>query len=352
MKSRAESPSLDDQEALPFYECLSKATCGPNDKGVCVWSMSPAVTDCLLSAKPPSNRTPHRDFHVHWDTLEGAPPAVYSPYESLAHIDSLGLTTGYLVTNTYLAHRAPELSVDDLVGINRTYSDILGTHPNRNKYRMLCGVSFQRADAPKLAAQCLAIPRVRGIKLRDFTVDTPAALEKFETVVKQANAPGALILSHFGSYEHFGPPPSDLRERATEDTSKIVRVMDANRNATLIIAHSGFGSFIDAKALGEIGDHYRDNPNLPRNIYLEISDALVSSESGHVRSSASDAIESLRRFGLEWVLYGSDYIEGPTDVGLLNTLSMVGLSKEELQTIMLDNGAKLEAQHSQLRFAP
>lgn len=295
-----------DAEAFPFYACLEGATCGPGASGRCGWQTTPAADECLRNSEPPAGRIPHADFHVHWDHPEQTTPGIYAPYESLATIDAMGITTGMLITNTYKAYLTPNMTVDELVAINQRYSEILSSHPHGSKYQILCGVSFERDDAAAFAARCLELPKVRGIKLRNFTVRRAEDLQKLESLLKLANERRALVLSHFGAPE--GPPGGDDGGPAgMEDTQEIVSIMDGLPNATLVIAHSGRSSFVGRPQLEWIGQHYRDNPSSVRNIYIETSSSFARTEDGKPREDAEAWVRSWRSFGLERVVFGSDY---------------------------------------------
>lgn len=303
-------------EALPFYACFEGATCGPVAANDCSWTMTPEIIDCLQNSPPPTNRIPHADFHVHWDSMRDTRGVVgiFSPYESLAYIDSLGITSGLLITNTYRAHQSLSTTVGELLDINRRYSEILSSHPHAANYQLLCGVSFQRDDAVDLAARCLELPKVRGIKLRDFTVRRPEDLHKFETLVGLASARDSLVLSHFGNdAQDVGTEDGASSPGAMEDVQRIVAVMDRLPRATLIIAHSGVGASFGWKDYAWIGEHYRASPQLVPNIYIETSDSIASAEGGGLRPNARAWIESWRPFGMDRVIFGSDFATLPRE---------------------------------------
>jgi predicted TIM-barrel fold metal-dependent hydrolase len=227
-----------------------------------------------------------------------------SPHESLAYIDALGIGAGMLITNTYVVSSKPQPSAPERVALNKQYADILERHPHASHYKILCGVPFQRDDAEEVAAGCLPIPRVRGLKLRNFNIQSAEDSRKFEALVKLANGYGALILAHFAPLPSQGEDPNS---KNLEETQKLVTIMDRFPRAILVIAHSGTGSFVGPAQYAWIGDHYRQNPGTVRNIYIETSDSFDSADRGTVREDAETWIRSWKPFGLDRVVYGSDY---------------------------------------------
>jgi predicted TIM-barrel fold metal-dependent hydrolase len=292
----------DTPEALPFYACFEGATCAATDGNSCGWTMTPARIECLQKSELPPGRIPHADLHVHWDHPEKSLPGIHSPYESLAYIDATGVTSAMLITNTYQAHKTPAMTTDEVIAINRRYSEILVQHPRGAGYRILCGVSFQRDDAVETASRCLALPKVVGFKLRGFTVRRPEDLAKLEALVAVANDRGAIVLAHLGSFDE--PAPA---EDALAETKKIVTLMDRAPKAKLLIAHAGFGSFLGRAEYAAIGEHYRADPAAVRNIYLETSDSFADYEDGQPRPDAEAWLTSWRAFGIDRVVFGSDY---------------------------------------------
>jgi predicted TIM-barrel fold metal-dependent hydrolase len=266
-----------------------------------------------------------------------------SPHESLAYIDAMGITRGMLIANTYLAHKNMNMSTEDILHINKNYSDVLSSHPHASNYGILCGVSFQRADAVEVAKGCLEIPNVRGIKVRGVTIHNAGDVGTFARLAEVADAHDAMILSHFGKIADATPPSSDDESDAMSDTKELVKIMDRLPYAKLLIAHSGISSFIGWSEYAWIGEHYKANPQIAKNIFIEASDSFFSADSFRVRPDADAWLASWRPFGIDRVVFGSDFAENlPWKTESLDYLqSTTVLSRAEAANVVRVTGERL-----------
>ena len=257
------------------------------------------------------------DFHVHFgmqihENLD--------EYESelqriLNYCTTLKIQRAIIITPTYQQSRYDN-NKSHIKATNAKISQLISAHPDR--LLGLAGVSIHRDDAVEVAKECLELPGIIGIKLRNFTLDPETngnyfgppmtMFERFEKLIKLAHRKKTIVLAHFSD---------DVK---LETTMSLLQLMNKYPDAKLIIAHSGVSSFIGLEGLNYIGQEYEKFPQMPRNIYIDIAKSFGMGSLGihwdpkqekyiHTAkwSDAKDYIQAWKTFGIDRVLYGSDY---------------------------------------------
>lgn len=265
------------------------------------------------------------DTHVHlngrfekaiWDQ-KGVDPTTEGEYraELKSALDRSGARMNFVITPTFAVRPGFKVGAAELKRVNEVASRALALESSRA--RGLCGIPILREDALEIAGHCLALPGMIGAKVREFPLEGDV-LKRFEGLLRQVADRNGVVLAHFD----YGRDTTGIAGRAGS-AETLLRVMASQPRATLIIAHAGTRSEIGLDGIARIGKHYRENPGVPRNLYLETSfaweqsgaDAYPNPDSAFRSEWAKTAaiLNSWREFGLDWVLYGSDIMlpEGP-----------------------------------------
>ena len=269
------------------------------------------------------------DFHLHlFSEIQLDLDSYRVEIERILKIQNL--KKAVLITPTYLQSRH-ELSLvgnnvlntpSHIRNSNLRISELISSHAGR--VYGLCGESIHRDDAIQVASDCLKLPGMIGIKIRNFALDphlngdhfgAPDTIERrFESLLRLANEKGAIILSHFSGGEGlFGN---------VVESERLFNIVKKYPYAKLVIAHSGIQSFVGLNGLAYFGDQYARHSikEVPRNVYIEISKTFSMAGVGvkwdpvqkkyiHTANwnEALDFIHAWRKFGIDHVLYGSDF---------------------------------------------
>lgn len=154
----------------------------------------------------------------------------------------------------------------------------------------------------------------RGLKLHlqavKETLTNPKTRSRFETISKTAGEQGLLILVHAGLQD-------------PKEAEVLFEIAKAQPKTTFIFAHILGRNFATLARLA------------PSNVFVEVSAVLPL-----LRHKKAEVVASLRKFGIEKVLFGSDWpVYHPTE--MLAVLKSYGFSEREMNMIISENAARL-----------
>jgi predicted TIM-barrel fold metal-dependent hydrolase len=213
-----------------------------------------------------------------------------------------------VITPSFMPTHFEFSTEEELSSVNVRVSNAIKAESGR--FLGLCGIPLRLDFAMNVARHCLSLPRMVGFKVRFYLIDeigTSESWKNLEKLVALADEKKTIVLAHFrgGRVDEKG------RQWIGDPTQTklLIDLMATHPNASLVIAHSGIDSFVGLNGLTQIGENYRSHPNLPRNIYLEISQSVMQTF-GHGGAKSWEGFEPIiqawRDFGMDRVLLGSD----------------------------------------------
>lgn len=224
------------------------------------------------------------DFHTHLQSSakEGSK---FSLSHLLSALDEAGidkavvLSSGYRVK--YYEHEKAQAENDFINSLRLKNSRLIA----------FCGVPLLADWALEEIKRCRTLG-IKGIKLHPLNegadLRNQAVLEKFRKIAEYADQEAMTILLD-----------SDWLDSAI--TTSISTIAMKNKNAKFIFAHAFFTNFRDMFALASMREFF---PDYGSNLYVDISATIFSYRNHPER----DLLEwNLRYFGLNRVLFGSDY---------------------------------------------
>jgi predicted TIM-barrel fold metal-dependent hydrolase len=250
---------------------------------------------------------------------------------SMAHIygsgefrEALGLTPG-----------------DETERVRRA-NDHVAREVARDPVRLVgfCAFNPLRPYATAEMLRCRQDPGLRGIKLHlpngGVQLGNPQHRERLAAIVAHAESEDRPILLHVVGWGHE-PSEADWEAFWQE-------VVAPHPEVELYLAHGGGGGgYRGASRLG-IRTGARILPSLDRRprVFIELSGTVLAEETDGVPASRPAELQELagdlRSFGLEWVVFGSDYpVFSPKDfAGALQRL--LPLAPEEFRQILSNRG--------------
>ncbi len=238
----------------------------------------------------------------------------------------------------------------------------------------ICGIDLREDDYLLNAENCLNLKKMKGIKLHfyvknEYLIDPQGkqseTFRKFEKLLQLVNKKKGYLLIHFNTNKNvprtevgMGVANASYEELMignNEEVTALLEITKDNPNAKIIIAHSGLGQTIGLDGIKQIGMYYKTHPNVTPNIYIETSAILASLAGATPRvrprswppneeyykelwKARTDVTNSWKAFGVERVLFGSDFPGDTLDnaIDLLN--SNEDLTDAERNSILYQNG--------------
>ena len=224
-------------------------------------------------------------------------------------------------------------------------NDHVGRQVARDPERLVgfCAFNPLRPYATAEMLRCHQDPGLRGIKLHlpngGVRLSEPEHLERLAGVMTHAAAEGRPVLLHVVGWEH-APSEEDWRGFWRE-------VVAPHPEVEMYLAHGGGGGgYRGASRLGMRTGAEVLGPLDPRpRVFIELSGSVLAEETDGVPASRPEELQELaddlRSFGLEWVVFGSDYpVFSPRDfAGALHRL--LPLASEELRQVLSNRGPSL-----------
>ena len=245
----------------------------------------------------------------------------------------------------------------------------------KSKFYGLCGVNlwWSLDLIEDVVQECLSLPGNIGIKLH-FSVNknilsksepepvsglgqdldmTDSSINKFRKLASLVNKTGGVVLIHFANdlVQH----PTESYETQNTETELFLDVANHNPNVNFVIAHAGMGQLIGIHGLNFLGNYYSKNPQVKRNIFVDISKlAYQISYPNHVLEhdtpaeqtayisfwkNNNEVVSALRNFSMQYVLYGSD-LSGETEdwLPVLALTLIPNFTEDEKNLIFKKNG--------------
>lgn len=242
-------------------------------------------------------------------TKSKPPPAPVTADQLIASMDRAGIARALVLsTGYYLGGAGPDTTprlvpVNDKVQAVQLENDWFASEVARfpERLAMACGVNPMEDYAIAEMARCKQMPQVRAVEMKvgehGDRIDLTDAgdLAKLRRFFSAANDHRMPIVIHLGSAGEFG---------RTEVRNFLNEVVSAAPDIPVQIAHMGFHS---VEALSEFADARAGGDPLTRNLYFDFS---IGSFADLNPATATFIAESIRKIGLENVLYASDELPG------------------------------------------
>ncbi len=240
-----------------------------------------------------------------------------------------------------------------------------------------CGIDLRDDAFLALAHECLSEAPMAGIKLH-FSLnhgylvgvdgERTETYQRLHALAALVSARGGIFLIHFNQNKravpfamggHAAASSEEVLQGDPEEVAAFLDIASEAQGAHFVIAHSGLMQTIGLDGLTAIGDHFRANPGLTHNIYLDTSAILASlgalspqilppvgnfSDPDYARrlwEARPDVTRAWRSFGIDHVLFGSDHpvdtLEGA--VGILR--ANPALTEDEFRAILHGNAQRM-----------
>lgn len=285
-----------------------------------------------------------------------------NPYKDFKENQNKGLVAHqFIISESYLypdpsGYYKDEITEKMKEGENRRVSGFTEENPGTLG---LCGANLIWEDVVDVTRKCLELKNMVGVKLHlmrsDLRQIDALRVSTFQQVVKLLNEKGGILLVHFG-----GHPFSD-KKGFIEYTESLLKIAVESPKVKFVIAHSGYQQWIGFNGLVLIGEYFKNHPELQRNIYADTSAVLIASaqkgaterigkndsplptdeEIQKLWSKQSDVVETWRQFGMDYVLFGSDFPFYDQETEVKSITLNPFLTDEEKEKILILNGNKL-----------
>ena len=237
---------------------------------------------------------------------------------------------------------------------------------SKGKFRGLCDPSFHKPYAVEQVRECMKMPGMIGVGELNLNGDgsfssthttAPAKIflgqkkqgrQRFEAIAEAVQVAGGGTIS-----VHL----ADAHDPSSSEVDSLLEIARKYPKVTFIICHSGLFHGDGSKGFGleglkKIGKHFRDNPELPKNIWTDLSAVagnLVLEDAFPDRCSflarQAELADAWREFGINRVLFASDGAVGPgglvsadwTDKSITGIISNPFLTAAEKQMIFSGN---------------
>lgn len=262
------------------------------------------------------------DIHVHVSSYRQG-DMTFDPDRALFALWAGGLNRAGIISGAYVSSGNPNCKEDKdgrclpdrewTKSENNFIASTVKKEPN--KFIGFCGVDLNAEWAFEEINRCSEIG-LNGLKMHTLangiSLLKQENYKKVNNLINLAGSLGLKILIH-GIF-------SDNKE-----SNKLIEIINNNPQTTIIVGHM-LGN--DYKSILEI-----KNPNA----FIEISAALVQQ---YFKNNKEDVAKYLRKFGIEKVLFGSDWpVIHPSET--LKVLKEYPFTKEELEKIIWKNAEKL-----------
>ena len=275
------------------------------------------------------------DDHVHF----GLPQGMAAARAEFAKMPMGLFAHQFLLSNAY---RFPEENAND---INQQVSVLAAEQPKR--FTGFCGVNLKWKEALSITRACLALPGMKGIKLHSYSTKAYLSgpngdqyVQKVEEILSSVQDLKPLVMWH--------PEPDWVSTQyppGEREWLKIRRIVEHHPDVTFIIAHSGDEGFLD-----NWDQTSRQQGHAPRNVYLDLSCRFQPIGNGPALAVTyllpDYFLERWRRFGLERVLFGSDYPLHPPENLLKAIMTETSLSAKEKNLILFENEERFLREHN------
>ena len=264
-----------------------------------------------------SYRGPVIDVHTHVTQIT-LPPSRPQGAEALRGLcEEANVTrTGVLVMAHHDEPNETRQLNDDVIALARDSNGLFYPVPSVHPADSWAGEELER----------LAGLGVRWLKLHPNTQGFDVADPAVATLISQCATLGLTVL--FDAYSPMDPA----------QPGKFMQLALANPTCRIVLAHMFGPNFAEAMAYAVLSHHY---PDMRPHVYFDGS-AVVPMVAGG--PFAEHLMFVIRRVGVEWFLFGSDY-PFHTSPQALDVFRSLGLNEGEERAILHDNAAALLPSH-------
>lgn len=240
-------------------------------------------------------KNPNGRWRIASEMMTRIPPPVYAPAITAERIievlDDAGIRYGVVLSLGYWFGE-PDEEIEDRHAKTRAENDWTVAQTAKHPDRLIpfCGVNPLADYAVDELERCAGMPAVRGMKIHlnnsDVDLTDPEHVERLRQFFRAANGRRLAIVAHINA------PLEPL----------ISKVFPEAPDVPIQIAHMGSSwtsakAFADAIAAGRAGTE---------NLYFDWTAALPIEAERRTPERMADAAATMRRIGLDRILFGSD----------------------------------------------
>lgn len=267
----------------------------------------------------------------------------------------------FFISDAYLIPNIATLASDSEESLkyseNESASEFFKKYPENFG---LCSINLLWEDAAALAEKCLKLSNMVGVKIHfmrsQLTGIDSLNNRRFLEILSLIESKKGILLVHASGHMF------SQKEGALAYTKDFLNLANRFSNVKFIVAHSAYQTWIGFNGLVEIGNYFQQNPGVKRNIYIDTSAFFLSMDHGSTEVSNdfkpkiptdeyiishwrknNDIVETWRKFGMDHVLFGSDFpfYDIATEIRVINLCPF--LTADEKKKILRDNGEKFLA---------
>lgn len=219
----------------------------------------------------------------------------------IANLDEAGIDRAVVLSVAYWFGSASRVGRPDEYANTRAENDWTAAQVARYPDRLVgfCGISPLRDYAVAEVRRCARELGMKGIKMhfRGARVDLldPDHAERLRQVFQAANEEGIAIVAHSEAHGEYGR----AQARAFLDV-----LLPAAPDVPVQIAHLWGGNQYRPEPLAVYADAIAAGDPRTRNLYFDLAEIVPGA--GGSADALREIAETLRRIGLDRVLYGSD----------------------------------------------
>lgn len=278
-----------------------------------MFKISVRILFCLFSLNSSAGII---DSHVHLPSPKHNPEAM-SAARLIEEMDKSGVDKAFVLSSAYSVSGQVNAQFE-----NDFISNEIAKFPER--LFGFCSINPMQPWSNDEVSRCHSKGNIVGLKIHTnnsgMNLSDENTLERLKSIFKQANNFGWTVLIHSGQW-------------SPKDFLNFLRLTAAFPEAKFILGH---GLFEGYRNLIMVTAARKEMPDFGKNVFVEIS-GLVPTYANS--PEAESLLWHLRQFGMDHVLFGSDYpIFSFTET--FDSLKSLGLTQEELEKVISSNFEK------------